>query len=233
MPKTKDAFAFAYLSVMLEETIGEFSIPKFAYEPCSDDEENDEFKAFCAIADWINVPTEKMPPYRGFSRVKHILAESNAELKKLQFILDRIDVHITRLRRYLLTVSKKILTIDNLTEHEFWEYRKDRASFLLWHYEWFKDVLTAYSAHVEKHIESQEKNLQQQYKAEFAERLREARRRKKINQADVAVKLGLTSAAYSNYERGLRDLPLFTIYRLTEILEVSADYLFGIEKKQN
>ena len=231
MSKTKDAFAFVCLSSALEETIGEFSIPQFAYEPCSDDEDNNEFKAFCAIANWLNVPTEKMPPYRGFSRVKHILAESNAELKKLQFILDRIDVHITRLRRYLLTISKKISLIDNLSDREFLENKKDRASFLLWHYEWFKDVLTAYSAHIEKHIESQEKNLQQQYKVEFAERLREARRRKKINQSDVAVKLGLTSAAYSNYERGLRDLPLFTIYRLTEILEISADYLFGIEKK--
>ncbi|MBO4779358.1 MAG: helix-turn-helix transcriptional regulator, partial [Selenomonadaceae bacterium] len=57
-----------------------------------------------------------------------------------------------------------------------------------------------------------------------------ARLRKKINQAEVAAKLELTPAAYSNYERGVRDLPMFTIYRLTQILNVTADELFGIKK---
>jgi len=50
--------------------------------------------------------------------------------------------------------------------------------------------------------------------------------RDRMNQAEVAAQLGLTPQAYSNYERGARDLPIFTIYRLKQILGVSADYLF-------
>lgn len=227
--KTRDAFAFEKLSTALERTIGEFVIPHFDDYKDEDDEDDKDFAAFCAINNWLKVPAEKMPPYRGFERVKSIIAESTAELEKSQFILDRIDVHISRLRRYLLNVSKKITLTSNLVERDFWEVKRDRASFLLWRYEWFADVLTPYSTYIQNYIKSQEENLQQQYKAEFAERLRAARRKSARTQADVAAELKLTPAAYSNYERGVRDLPMFTIYQLTEILGVSADYLFGVK----
>lgn len=224
--KTRDAFAFKNLSSALEETIGEYVIPAFAYEPVGDDVD-EEGKAFGIISDWLAIPYNEMTPYRGFERVKEILAHTALELERIRFRLDCIDVHIGRLRRYLLSVQKKMLEEQRSVANEIiTEQRKARASYLLWHYEWIKDVLTAYMVHVEKYNESQQENLQQQYKREFAERLRFARMKKKMNQAEVAAQLGLTPQAYSNYERGARDLPIFAIYRLKQILGVSADYLF-------
>lgn len=241
MPKTKDAFALANLAFELEDAIGEFSIPEFKFEPVGDEDDEDEekaaeTKAFNIVSDWINDSIGEryeMPPYRGFWRVQVILEESTAEIKRLQFILDCLDSHIARLRKYLLIVSKKITRSKSVDDKEFWYRKKDRASFLLWRYEWLKDVLDNFSRHIEKYIESQQENLQRQYKNEFAERLRNARRRKKISQSQVASLLNITTGAYSNYERGLRDLPMFTIYRLTEILSVSADYLFGVKATGN
>lgn len=239
--KTRDAFAFGKLAVDLEDAIGEFSIPEFKIEPVGDEDDDDdeqaaEFKAFEIISDWLDDSMEKtyeFPPYRGFWRVQVILKKSKAEAKRLQFILDCLDSHIARLRKYLLIVSKKIARSQELDDKDFWKWRQGRASFLLWRYEWIKDVLDNYGRHIDGYIESQKENLQHQFKKEFAERLRTARRKKNISQSAVASQLNITTGAYSNYERGLRDLPMFTIYRLTEILNISADYLFGVKANGN
>lgn len=224
--KTRDAFAFEKLSLALEETIGEFSIPNFANEPVGDEIDEDG-KAFGIISDWLAIPYKEMIPYRGFERVKELLAHTALELERVRFQLDCIDLHIGRLRRYLLSVQKKMSEESKDIGNKIIKERQlSRASYLLWHYEWIKDVLAAYMANLEEYNESQQENLQQQYKKEFAERLRFARMKKKLNQAEVAAQLGLTPQAYSNYERGTRDLPIFTIYRLKQILGVSADYLF-------
>ncbi|MBO4779200.1 MAG: hypothetical protein J5497_01035, partial [Selenomonadaceae bacterium] len=127
MPKTRDAFAFKTLSYILKNTIGEFSIPKFDYAPCSDDDDGEEFQAFCAISDWLNVSDSDMPPYRGTLRVEYILDESTKKLQKLQSSLDFIDVHIVRLRRYLLSVSKKITSSADLSSRAALELKRERA----------------------------------------------------------------------------------------------------------
>lgn len=61
----------------------------------------------------------------------------------------------------------------------------------------------------------------------IGERLREARIRRGLTQAEVAEKLGVTRSVIARYESGINDPPSENISKLAEILGVSADYLLG------
>lgn len=64
----------------------------------------------------------------------------------------------------------------------------------------------------------------------ISERMRTARKAAGLTQKDVAKKLGLTGAAYSAYETGQRSPNPETLRLICLALDVSADYLLGIEK---
>lgn len=61
------------------------------------------------------------------------------------------------------------------------------------------------------------------------ELLRELRDGHNYRQDYVAKYLGTTQQTYSNYELGLREIPLHHIVRLSHLYRVSADYLLGID----
>ncbi len=63
---------------------------------------------------------------------------------------------------------------------------------------------------------------------ETHEILRELRNDKKYTQEYIAQYLGTTQQSYSYYELGTREIPLHHLIRLSELYEVSADYLLGI-----
>lgn len=67
---------------------------------------------------------------------------------------------------------------------------------------------------------------------DFGNILKTLRLREKMTQAQLAQKLGLTKSVISAYETGLR-LPSYDILiHIARIYNVSTDYLFGIEQKQ-
>lgn len=61
----------------------------------------------------------------------------------------------------------------------------------------------------------------------FAERLRKARRRKKLKQREVAEHLGAALRSYQNYEGGQRRPDFETLVVMADYLEVTTDYLLG------
>ena len=61
------------------------------------------------------------------------------------------------------------------------------------------------------------------------ELLRELREKNNYRQEYIAKQLGTTQQTYSNYELGLREIPLHHIVKLSHIYQVSADYLLGIK----
>lgn len=65
----------------------------------------------------------------------------------------------------------------------------------------------------------------------FGERLHTARLAAGLSQAQVAKKLGLTQTAYAFWERHTVALRPEQIEQVTEILEISPNYLFGKTKK--
>lgn len=66
----------------------------------------------------------------------------------------------------------------------------------------------------------------------LGERLKLARENKKWSQEKAAEKVGITKSVLSNYERDYRDPDTKTLKRLSDIYEVSTDYLLGKEEKE-
>lgn len=65
---------------------------------------------------------------------------------------------------------------------------------------------------------------------EFGERLRNTRERQKLNQTELARKSGLTPAAISQLEAGLREPNFSTIVSLASALGTTPNDLMGIEE---
>lgn len=64
---------------------------------------------------------------------------------------------------------------------------------------------------------------------EFKIRLKEARKDIGFSQKEVADSVGVSVSCYANYEQGLREPSLKVLAKLCECLDVSSDYLLGIE----
>ena len=70
-------------------------------------------------------------------------------------------------------------------------------------------------------------------KKDFGARLLSLRKEKGASQADVAEYIGLTVAAYQNYENGRREAGYDTISKLADFYGVTPDYLLGREPAPN
>ncbi len=62
----------------------------------------------------------------------------------------------------------------------------------------------------------------------IGERIKELRKRAKINQEELGAKLEVTGAAVGSYERGKREPSIESIKKMCEIFNVSSDYLLGM-----
>lgn len=63
---------------------------------------------------------------------------------------------------------------------------------------------------------------------QFPARLREAREKRGLTQADLGKEAGLPSTTISHFESGSRKPSFDNLRRLTKALSVSTDYLMGI-----
>ena len=61
----------------------------------------------------------------------------------------------------------------------------------------------------------------------FPKRLKEARKRKKLRQTDVAEHFAIAYRTYQNYEGGQRRPDFETLVALADYLDVTPDYLLG------
>ena len=59
-------------------------------------------------------------------------------------------------------------------------------------------------------------------------RLRDMREDHDFKQRDVADYLGIAQTVYSRYERGFQTIPLEHLIRLSQLYQVSTDYLLGL-----
>jgi len=65
----------------------------------------------------------------------------------------------------------------------------------------------------------------------FNENLRSAREQKGLSQKDVAEGIGVAKSTYSLYESGGREPNVQTIKKISDVLNVSADELLGLESE--
>lgn len=64
-------------------------------------------------------------------------------------------------------------------------------------------------------------------KSLFASRLQQVRKKRELNQDELASKAGLPSTAISHFESGTRKPSFDNLRKLSDALEVSIDYLMG------
>ncbi|KIL40150.1 hypothetical protein SD70_15695 [Gordoniibacillus kamchatkensis] len=62
----------------------------------------------------------------------------------------------------------------------------------------------------------------------MTERLRNARKSKKITLREMSEKLGIAKSTYAAYESGFRTPSLDTLISISKILGVTSDYLLGL-----
>lgn len=74
------------------------------------------------------------------------------------------------------------------------------------------------------------KNLQKELKKimQYNERLRQIREDKDLTQTDIAKLLNVSQITYSQYERGVRSLPLEHLKTLCLYYGIKSDYILGI-----
>lgn len=65
----------------------------------------------------------------------------------------------------------------------------------------------------------------------FNENLRSAREHKGLSQKEVAERIGVAKSTYSLYESGNREPNVQTIKKISDVLNISADKLLGIENE--
>lgn len=66
---------------------------------------------------------------------------------------------------------------------------------------------------------------------DFGSRIKALRLQKKMTQAELANKLGVTKSVISAYETGLRMPSYDILIQMARIFKVSTDYLLGVEPK--
>lgn len=65
-------------------------------------------------------------------------------------------------------------------------------------------------------------------KNKFAERLKELRVEKNLNQVELAAAVGVSKGIISLWENGLREPGMFSLIQLAKFFDVSIDYLVGL-----
>ena len=61
----------------------------------------------------------------------------------------------------------------------------------------------------------------------YSDILKELRRDRHITQRQMGELLGISQSSYSDYENGLRNMPLTMLDFLADVLDTSTDYILG------
>ena len=69
--------------------------------------------------------------------------------------------------------------------------------------------------------------------ANYIRRIRELREDNDKTQSEVAEILGTSQTMYSRYERGANELPIRHLIKLSELYNVSSDYILGLSDIMN
>ncbi|MFQ9014977.1 MAG: helix-turn-helix domain-containing protein [Lacrimispora saccharolytica] len=67
----------------------------------------------------------------------------------------------------------------------------------------------------------------------YTDRMKGLRQDKDLTQKQIANKLGVAQNSYSQYESGIRSIPIELLIELCKMYDVSADYMLGISNIKN
>lgn len=142
-----------------------------------------------------------------------------------------VERHISRLEKlYVKKLTRLAYDDKNYTiygkngDYTLREYVELIKEFIDWYKRFLADTKANIKTKKGRLIEVR-KSLRQAFNLSFGARLREARKKRKYSANAIARMVNISPAAYSNYECGLREPPLFLIVKLATILGISLDWL--------
>ena len=222
MPKTKDAFALRDVAERLNSSFEYLNSPDI--DP--DVAEIYDREITNDIGNWVGIATHSMRSIVGTKGVEFELRALENDLDRLQKKIKRVDAHIYRLQKYLESIVDRLISGN---DDKALRERASRAKGFYSLYERIRNELMINVDTTEESIMDSRARLPVEFKKDFGYRLKLAREHKNISLKSVAQELDLTYTGYVQYERGLREPPLWTIKRLAELYNVSTDWLFGLK----
>lgn len=230
MPKTKNAYAlcsFEAKKILQRRWFKDFNLSV-------DDDEN-ILLGFCDI---VENPLENATPYDSPTAITHTkkscLKSANENLEIITRLGERTVFYEALLERHLKRLNdiKKYYTeIFMATEEKIWKTKALQANELIKHY---REVLNSTTVLREK-ISIKVKTLKEVFEKDFRQRffgsrLRQARKAAGLTQRELAERVGFkTYNSIAQYERGLNDPSLPTLFRIATELNCSTDWLLNLK----
>lgn len=211
MPKTRDAFAlrgFDEKRILQRPFFKEFDLPV-----ADDDKIGEDF--FDDVADDINLANGKLK-----------LAERLNDCAK-KYLL-HLETHKTRLRKIMRVYADKYIS----SHDEKIVVKNQRAiNLLACYFDLYQVIEQLLLGNVTSHLLNVSYLLLLRlYRSKFSSRLRQARKAANLTQQQLAERVGLkTYNAIAQYERGINDPSLLTVFRITQELKCSANWLIGLQ----
>lgn len=150
-----------------------------------------------------------------------------SELRKVTFAVsiykERLDRHLIKLggyvSRYAVDFTK---SNDDVSKKNY-----ARADKLAEEYTKCRTVIEQLLAKCKEMVTTGEKDIQQQYRIEFATSLKSLRQKKKMSQRELAGRLGIAVPTLSQYENCTIEPTMKNLIRLANALNCTTDKLLG------
>lgn len=139
----------------------------------------------------------------------------------------KVDRHIEKLKNFSMALADKIVSSDESNEKWRNQYRRSKA--LITEYSIKMQAIKEVIRKAKNEYKIRDTEIQSIYRKRFANRLKLARLSKNLPQFYIADCLGLTVAAYHNYENAKREPTLTNLIRLAKVLDVTPNWLLGFE----
>lgn len=211
MPKTKDAFAFRDFDE--KRILQRPFFKKFNFDA---DKSDEEILQDLSLAEDDSLSTIES---------KHeTLNEIFNRLSQLRILA--INHSNNRLEKYRKAIQKKIdaAPISESLKEKYNREQRLATSYILTIPSYITDKMEL----AEKIWRELETRLQEIYRENFAERLKQARLKANLSRKELGDTINLSPNGYGQYESARREPSLTSLIRLSRILNVSADWLIGI-----
>lgn len=230
MPKTKNAYAlrnFDAKKILQRRWFKNFNLPV-----------DDDEKVLLGFYNIIENPLENDTPYDSQTVITPIeksgLKSSNENLEIITHLGERtvfyealLERHITRLNEIKKYYTENFMA----TEKKIWKTKALQATELI---KLYRAVLNSTTILREK-ISIKVKMLKELFEKDFRQRffgsrLKQARKAAGLTQRELAERVGFkTYNSIAQYERGLNDPSLPTLFRIATELKCSADWLLNLK----
>ena len=140
----------------------------------------------------------------------------------------RVENHLRRLAKLATSLKEKFLT-DESIDPKLARAKMLRVNAFEVEYKVDGDYIKELAEQFDSMAQDMEYQSNGRYRLTLTARLREARLNSKLTQANMASRLGLTPPAYTRYESGANEPPLVTLAKISNILDVTTDWLLGLE----